>query len=82
MILVCKRFELDDIPLTIMMNTSMEQAVNFWTKKAESLTRRAKHATREDQEIAWNDVSSDLIAYLLVEFTENGTRLKSCVVSV
>jgi len=72
MIVICKRFSMDDVPVKVVK--TWNQANKFCGK------RRRMFATKRDEYIAGSSIGHELISYLCVEFDARGNFVKCEIV--
>ncbi len=82
MIVMCKRFPCDDVPVKLLPGT-MNEAIQFAKGAAPTFTKgKRRFATKADQAIAQCTIGTKIAALLLVEFDSGGDAVHSEVVLV
>lgn len=85
MIVVLKRFGMDDVPFTFLPDgTTLEQAEKIYMGVAMTYDHNPRRcrSTPTDRRIAQADIGTNLAAFLLVEFDDKGKPTRSVVVPV
>lgn len=79
MILILKRFDMDDVPFLLHKGT-MKEAETFI--KGRMSTMKSHRAGKKDQALAAADISSELHAFSLVEFDAKGVPVCSRIIPI
>ena len=86
MVVVLKRFQMDDVPIALFESCSLERVADIYRAEAKTLSEKARDcerlATNTDQGIAQVDIGTQCIAFLLVEFDVLGKPARSEVIAI
>jgi hypothetical protein len=87
MVVVLKRFQMDDVPIALYESCSLERVADIYRAEATMLSEKAdsddaRFATQVDQGIAQVDIGTQCIAFLLVEFDAMNKPARSEVIAI
>lgn len=81
MVVICKRFGLDDVPVKL-LDCDLTKGVLFARGAVMMFRGKDGLATRDDQQLVHADIGTTCLALLVVEFDGDGDAVKSEVVPV